>query len=128
MASKIGYRCVCVFVDAFIPSCELDLGPFVTSVDLRVIPLGSYGVVLGMDWLSSHSTRVYYHLKTVGCLDKHGKRVGIIGVQRSISLCMIYAMQLRQCMRQGCQLFAVSLEDVDEEEIREIALDGHPTL
>lgn len=117
-----------VFVDAFVPNCELDLGPFVTSVDLRFIPLGSYGVVLGMDCLSSHSTRVDYRLKIVEHVDDHGKRVGIIGVQQSISLRMFSAMQLRWCMRQGCHLFVVALEDVDEGESREIALDGHPIL
>lgn len=105
-----------VFIDAFVPSCELDLGPFVTLVNLRVIPLGSYGVVLLMDWLSSHSAHVDCRQKTTECLDDHGRKVGIVGVQQSISLCMISAMQLKWFIRRGCHLFVVTLEDMDEGE------------
>lgn len=107
-----------VSVDAFIPSCELNLQSLVTSVDLRVIPLGSYGVVLGMDWLSSHSAHVDCRKKTVECLDDLGRKVEIVGVQRPISLRMISTMQLKWCMRRGYQLFAITLEDVDELESR----------
>lgn len=71
---------VCMFVATIVRSCELDLGPFVTSIDLRVIPLGSYGVVLGMDWISSYSACVDYSQKIVECLDDHSRKVGIVGV------------------------------------------------
>lgn len=38
--------------------CELNLGKFITSVDLHVITLGSYGVVLGMDWSGAHGANI----------------------------------------------------------------------
>lgn len=87
-----------VVVDSFNPSYELDLGPFATSVDLQFITLRSYGVVMGMDWLASHSARVDYHQKIVECLDDHGRKVAIVGIPRPISLCMIFSMKLKQCM------------------------------
>ncbi|GLJ16907.1 hypothetical protein SUGI_0291790 [Cryptomeria japonica] len=67
-----------------------------------------------MDWLSSHSARVDYRKKIVECFDDLGREVEIVGVKRPISLRMISSMQLKRCMRRGCQLFAVTLEDVDD--------------
>lgn len=55
-------------VDSFVHGCELDLGVCTTSVDLRVISLGSYGVVLGMDWVEAHQARFYCRNKRVQCL------------------------------------------------------------
>jgi hypothetical protein len=35
--------------------CKINLGEFVASVTLFVTTLGSYHVVIGMDWLESHA-------------------------------------------------------------------------
>ena len=43
-----------VSTNSIAQKCELSLGGLVMLVDLWVIPLGSYDVVLGMDWLGSH--------------------------------------------------------------------------
>lgn len=40
--------------DSLVLRCPLVLGYFYTLVDLRIIPLGSYDMVLGMDWLGLH--------------------------------------------------------------------------
>lgn len=61
-------------------------------------------------------------------MDDDGRKVGIIGIQRSISLRMISTMQFKWCMHRGCHLFAVTLEDMDEEQSHEAALDHHPIL
>jgi hypothetical protein len=37
-----------------VTGCALNLGEFVTRVNLYVTILGSYDVVIGMDWLESH--------------------------------------------------------------------------
>jgi hypothetical protein len=34
--------------------CILNMGEFVTKANLYVMILGSYDVVIGMDWLESH--------------------------------------------------------------------------
>jgi hypothetical protein len=36
-----------------VKGCIIDLGEFVASVDLFFIILGSYDIVIGMDWLES---------------------------------------------------------------------------
>lgn len=43
-----------VVVDSLVLSCPLVLGYCHTSVDIHDMSLGSYDVVLGIDWLGSH--------------------------------------------------------------------------
>ena len=41
-------------VESLVSGCVLDLGVFTTMIDLRILPLGSYDIVQGMDWLATH--------------------------------------------------------------------------
>jgi hypothetical protein len=34
--------------------CTLNLGDFITKANLYVMILGSYDIMIGMDWLESH--------------------------------------------------------------------------
>ena len=52
-------------VDSLVRSCVLSLGTFTTTVDLRILPLGSYDIVLGMDWLAAHQANINCHRKVV---------------------------------------------------------------
>lgn len=87
-----------VVTGSLVPRCELNLGKFTTSIDLRVISLGSYGVVLGMDWLEAHGASIDYRKKTIICKDDEGIECQIVGIPRPISLRMILAMQLKCCI------------------------------
>ena len=51
----------------------------------------------------------------------------IVGISRPISLQMIYALQLKQSFRKGCQVFAVTVNELDEEDPAGKTLD-HPIL
>jgi hypothetical protein len=44
-----------------------------TSVDLNIIPLGSYDILIGMDWLDKHHVVLDCHSNTSTCLDGDGK-------------------------------------------------------
>ena len=43
-----------------------------TCVDLNVLPLGSYDVLIGMDWLEAHKSKLDCYNKTFECLDEEG--------------------------------------------------------
>jgi len=43
-----------------------------TSTHLNVLPLGSYSMLLGMDWLFIHRTKVDFYDKAIECLDDDG--------------------------------------------------------
>ena len=91
-----------VAVDSLVRSCVLSLGTFTTTVDLRILPLGSYDIVLGMDWLATHQENIDCHRKVVQCVNDIGGKVELLGVQRPVSFRMISANQLKQSVWKGC--------------------------
>ena len=97
-------------------------------MDLCILPLGSYDIVLGIDWLATHQANIDCHRKVVQCVDDTGGQVELLGVQRPVSLRMISANQLKRSVRKGCQLFLVSLSDLEEAKSRTVTLDDHPLL
>jgi hypothetical protein len=56
-----------------------------TVVDLNIMPLGSYGVLIGMDWLDAHHAVLDCHDKTFTCLDEGKQRI-VKGIPRPISI------------------------------------------
>ena len=85
-----------------------------TFEDLNIIPLGSYDVLIGMDWLDVHHGVLDFHNKTYTCLDEEGNQVTIKGIPRPVSLRQITALQLKKCIRKGCQLYAIHVEESKE--------------
>ena len=99
-----------------------------TTLDLHITPLGSYDVVLSMDLLYAHNTKMGCRQKRVECVDDHGTPNVISGVQRLVSLYMIYVMQLKWCMQKVCQLFAITISDREENVEEEPSLDDYSIL
>ena len=60
------------------------MNQFETRVKLNVIPLGSYDVLIGMDWLEKHQVILNYFQKTFTCLNNEGERITITGIPRKI--------------------------------------------
>jgi predicted aspartyl protease len=85
-------------------SCSISLNCMNISTNLNIIPLGSYDVLIGMDWLDKHHVVLDFHNKTFTCLDGNGKQRTVKGVPRPISIREISALQLKICFRKGCQL------------------------
>ena len=48
----------------------LVMNGLITCVDLNIIPLGSYDVLIGMDWLEAHRVNIDYYNKVFECLNK----------------------------------------------------------
>lgn len=67
-------------VDSLMPSCSLVFGNCHTFVDLHVMSLGSYDVVLGMDFPGSHQAWIDFRDKRVQCVDDSGKSMEIVGI------------------------------------------------
>ena len=57
-----------------VTGCVLNLGEFVTRANLYVTILGSYDVVIGMDWLERHWSLVNYKTKTIYYKDDLGQQ------------------------------------------------------
>jgi hypothetical protein len=63
-----------------IPAYQLMLGEFPTQETLNMLPPGSYDLLIGMDWLAIHKSRLDYYHKTLECVSKEGKRITLKGI------------------------------------------------
>jgi len=66
-----------------------------TNVDLNIIPLGSYDILIRMDWLGKHHVVLDCNNKIFTCLDEEGKHSTVKGVPRPISIRDISDLQLK---------------------------------
>jgi hypothetical protein len=66
--------------------CSISLNGVNTSIDLNIIPLGSYDILIGMDWLDKYHPILDCHNKTFTCLDGNGKKSIVKGIPRPISI------------------------------------------
>jgi hypothetical protein len=82
-------------INDMVRGCSISLNRVITNVDLNIIPLGSYDVVIGMDWLDTHHAVLDCNNKTFTCLDEEGKHNTVKGVPRPISIRDISDLQLK---------------------------------
>ena len=80
----------------------VDLGVCTTRLKVYVIALGTYDLIIGMDWLEAHRAMVDCFTKTVLCVDNERRPVEIHDVRRKVSLRFISTMKVKRCMRKGC--------------------------
>ena len=73
-------------VSEMVEKCPLVMNGLVTCVDLNVLPLGSYDVVIGMDWLEYHRVNLDYYNKTFECMGEEGNPRVVRGIPKVISI------------------------------------------
>ena len=71
---------------------SLVMNVLITCVDLNVLPLGSYDVLIGMDWLEDHRVNIDCYHKTFECMDEEGNPRVVGGIPKVISVRQISAM------------------------------------
>ena len=49
--------------------CAFELNGIPTSTHLNVLPFGSYSILMCMDWLYLHGTKVDFYDNAIKCLD-----------------------------------------------------------
>ena len=98
-------------VSEVVEKCPLVMNGLATCVDLNVLPLGSYDVLIGMDWLEAHKVKIDCSNKTFECMNEEGNLEVVIGIPKVISVREISRMQLKNFCRKGCQLYASHIEE-----------------
>ena len=66
--------------------CPLVMNGLATCVDLNVLPLGSYDVLIRMDWLEAHKVKLDCYNKDFECLDEEGNSRIVKGIPKVISV------------------------------------------
>ena len=55
--------------------CQLVMNGLNTCVDMNVLLLGSYDVLIGMDWLEAHRVNLIYYKYNFECMDEEGNLI-----------------------------------------------------
>ena len=105
-------------VISFVKNCAVTMDQFETFVKFNVLPLGSYDMLIGMDWLEQHMVVLNCFDKTFTCINSNGKLINVKGIPRKIVIRQISALHLKRVVRKGCNDFAVIV--IDEENTIEI--------
>ena len=74
-----------------------------------MLPLGSYDMLIGMDWLAAHKTKLDCYNKTLECEDEEGRKITLQGIQKNFSVRQILSLQVKKYCRKGCPLYAIQL-------------------
>ena len=80
----------------------LVLDGLVTYADLNVLPLGSYDILIRMDWLELHKINIDCYNKNFECLDEELNLKVVKGIAKVICVRHISTMQLKKFCRKGC--------------------------
>jgi hypothetical protein len=75
-----------------IMDCSIKLEDFVTKENLYITILGSYDIVISMEWLESHDAILIFKTKRLSLMDDLGKSRVIIGRKQGVSLRFISSL------------------------------------
>jgi hypothetical protein len=109
-----------------IEACPIEMNGLQTQEALNILPLGSYDVLLGMDWLASHKEKLNCYEKVLECEDNEGNARILQGIQKPVSVRKISTLQLKKFNRKGCPLYAIQV--LNSTESKEMKVEDHPVL
>ena len=81
--------------------CPLDMDGIFTYADLNIMPIGSYDILIGIDWLELHRGKLDCYSKTFECMDEEENPRVVRGIPKVISIRQISTMQLKKFCRKG---------------------------
>jgi hypothetical protein len=87
-----------------IEACPFEMNGLHTQATLNILPLGSYDVLIGMDWLVVHKEKLDFHDKTLECEDSEGNTRVLQGIQNHVSVRKISTLQLNKFILKGVSL------------------------
>ena len=100
----------------FIYDFEFSLDGRNIKKNLNIPPLGSYDMIIGMDWLEKHKVVLDCYAKTLNYKDNFGTTRTTQGIPKPMPIRQVSTMQLKKCMRKGCQVYVIQVMDLLERE------------
>jgi len=93
----------------------MNMNGFDTQADLNILPLGSYYLLIGMDWLENHRILLNCYDKSFSGVDHLGNKFTVKGVPRKTLITEISALQMKRSIQKGCKVYVVHLINNNEE-------------
>ena len=108
--------------DKLLQGCTLNLADQVFEIDLLPVTLGSFDVVIGMDWLSKNQAEIVCHEKIVRIPLPDGETLVIQGEKGKTTLGIISCMKARKYLRKGYHtiLAHITKKQTEEKKLEEI--------
>ena len=72
-----------------------------THVDLNILPLGSYHLLIRMDWLDKHRVILNCYEKTFSCLDDKGNTIFLKWIPKKVTIREISSLQMERFVLKG---------------------------
>eukprot|EP00253_Pinus_taeda_P013560 PITA_13560 len=92
-----------------INDCSFTIADQPITANLNILPLGSYDILIGMDWWEKHWSLVDCKTKIIYYKDQQGNNKEMQGIKRPVQVRPITANQLVKCVRKGCQVYAIQV-------------------
>ncbi|GKB36794.1 reverse transcriptase domain-containing protein [Tanacetum coccineum] len=111
--------------------CTLNLQNHLFKIDLLPIELGSFDIIVGMDWMAEHRAEVVCYKKYIRVPYKNdmliiqGERSGIKSESR---LEVISSIRTQKYIDQGCQVFLIQMMKEEKTEISERQIEDVPVV
>lgn len=84
-------------------------------VGINVLPLGSYDILIRMDWPEQHAALINYLEKIITYVKSYGKTHTIHSVPKPISVRQINSQQMKRSAWKGCQISMVQLKETRQQ-------------
>ena len=59
---------------------------FLTDINVNIMPLGSYDLLIGMDWIEEHKVVLKFFDKTFTCTDNNVNNIRVKGIPRKVTI------------------------------------------
>jgi hypothetical protein len=100
----------------FISDLEFSLDGQKIRTNLNILPLGSYDMIIGMDWLEQPKAVLDCYTKILSYKDNFGTIGTTQVIPKPVSVEQVLAMQFKKCIRKGCQFYAIQVTNLLEKE------------
>eukprot|EP00253_Pinus_taeda_P012142 PITA_12142 len=114
-------------VTAKINDCSFTIADQPITADLNILPLGSYDILISMDWVEKHWSLVDCKTKVIYYRDQQGNSKEMQGIRRPVQVRPITANQLVKCVRKGCQVYAIQVGYVNSKD-KSASLNNIPVI
>ncbi|XP_076949370.1 uncharacterized protein LOC143621988 [Bidens hawaiensis] len=117
-------------VSHILKGCTVELSSHLFPIDLMPIELGSFDLVIGMDWLSEHRAEVVCHEKIVRIPLPGGETLIVHGEKESATVGIISLMKAQKLLRKGHTAILALITDkgTDEAVEEEVSIDQIPIV
>ena len=92
---------------------------FETQDKLNGLPLGSYDILISMDWMEKYQVILNWFHKTFTCLNDRGEMIIVIDIPTKFFVRQISALQMKKAVIKGCKVFFVHIinnEQIDKKD------------